>query len=337
MVVADDPARENEGDLIFAAEAATTQLVAFTVRHTSGFLCVALPEETCRRLWLQPITHRNQDRHGTAYQVPVDLRGTGTGISATARAQTIVALSTPEANAEDFLRPGHVVPLQAKAGGVRERPGHTEAAVDLMRLAGMRQAAALCEIVSTEDPTRMAAGSELTRFATEHGLVVVYIADIAEHLRRTTRLDLTLTDPVALPTEHGHLRAFGVRDDASNAEHLVVFGGDSIAETDHSEVRVHRECLLGNTFRSAGCECGRRLAEELRRIAENNRGMIIYLRQGSRDIANGFTCPWGAEDAHTDALARAILAELGTPTVRDGTFAEGRWRPRARTHSGATA
>lgn len=184
VVVVDDADRENEGDLVFAATAATPALVAFTVRHTSGFVCVALPGESCDRLRLGPMHAGGGDRFGTAYRVAVDLRGTGTGISASARAATIAALGDPASRATDFARPGHVVPLRARSGGVLARRGHTEAAVDLSRLAGLPAAGALCEIVSVERPGEMARGAELERFAAEHRLVLVSIADLVAHRRR---------------------------------------------------------------------------------------------------------------------------------------------------------
>src|SRR3954470_13909295 len=186
VVVVDDADRENEGDLIFAAEMATAELVAFMVRYTSGYICVPLTESDCERLELPPMYHTNQDKRGTAYTVSVDAReDVTTGISAHDRALTMRRLADPAASAADFSRPGHVVPLRAKAGGVLRRPGHTEAAVDLCRLAGLQPAGELCEIVSQKDVEDMARLDELEVFAAEHDLALISIAAIIAHRRRT--------------------------------------------------------------------------------------------------------------------------------------------------------
>ena len=185
-MVIDDEDRENEGDLIFAAELATPELVAFMVRYTSGYICVPLTEAEADRLDLPPMYHINQDRRGTAYAVTVDAReGVSTGISANDRARTIRLLADPDANAADFSRPGHVVPLRAKDGGVLRRPGHTEAAVDLAVLAGLRPAGVLCEVVSEKDPAGMARADELRVFADEHDLALISIADLIAYRRRS--------------------------------------------------------------------------------------------------------------------------------------------------------
>ncbi|MEU0507725.1 3,4-dihydroxy-2-butanone-4-phosphate synthase [Amycolatopsis sp. NPDC006125] len=249
VVVVDDQNRENEGDLIFAAELATPKLVAFTVRHTSGFLCVALAGEACDRLNLAPMTHANQDRYQTAYQVTVDLVGTGTGISAKSRAATIAALGSDNANPEDFSRPGHVVPLRARAGGVLERPGHTEAAVDLARLAGRTPAGALCEIVSVDRPTEMAKGEELARFALQHGLVHLSVADIIDYrLRHETRF--TRVTEATLPTSFGRFRALGYSEYLSGNEYLALVAGTGDGRV---PVYVHTECLCGDVFGAVSC------------------------------------------------------------------------------------
>src|SRR5438874_10092377 len=186
VVVVDDADRENEGDLIFAAEMATPDLVAFMVRYTSGYICVPLTEDDCDRLDLPPMYHTNQDKRGTAYTVSVDARdGVSTGISAHDRATTMRLLADPDATAAGFTRPGHVVPLRAKAGGVLRRPGHTEAAIDLCRLAGVRPAGVLCEIVSEKEVEDMARLDELEVFAAEHDLALISIADLIAYRRRT--------------------------------------------------------------------------------------------------------------------------------------------------------
>src|SRR5437763_15950674 len=186
VIVVDDADRENEGDLIFAAEMATPELVAFMVRYTSGYICVPLTDEDCNRLELPPMYHTNQDKRGTAYTVSVDAReGTTTGISAHDRATTMRALADPTSSAVDFTRPGHVVPLRAKAGGVLRRPGHTEAAIDLCRLAGLRPAGVLCEIVRQKGVEDMARRDALEAFAAGHDPAPISIADLIGHRRHT--------------------------------------------------------------------------------------------------------------------------------------------------------
>ena len=185
VIVVDDEERENEGDLIFAAARATPELLAFTVRYTSGYVCVALTGDDCDRLDLPPMFHTNQDKRGTAYTVTVDAReGVTTGISAADRAHTIRLLADPDSKSVDFARPGHVVPLRAKEGGVLRRPGHTEASVDLARLAGLPPAGVLCEIVSSKDDGEMARRDELEVFAAEHDLALITIADLIAYRRR---------------------------------------------------------------------------------------------------------------------------------------------------------
>jgi 3,4-dihydroxy 2-butanone 4-phosphate synthase / GTP cyclohydrolase II len=223
VVVVDDVDRENEGDLIFAASLATPKLVAFTVRHTSGFVCVALPGEDCDRLALPPMHTEAGDRFHTAYRVTVDLRGTGTGISAASRAATIAALASPRSKAADFLRPGHVVPLMAQPGGVLRRAGHTEAAVDLVRMAGLPPAGALCEIVSEDQPGEMARGAELERFAKEHDLVLLSIADLIQY-RRRHEPQVRRVVTTSLPTSHGPFQAFGYAGVHDGAEHMALVG-----------------------------------------------------------------------------------------------------------------
>lgn len=312
VVVADDHDREDEGDLIFAAALATPKLVAFTVRHTSGFLCVALPGESCERLGLDPMTHADQDRYGTAYQVTVDLRGTGTGISASSRAATIAALGSGSSDAADFLRPGHVVPLRARAGGVLERPGHTEAAVDLTRLAGLTPAGALCEIVSAERPGEMARGAELARFADEHGLVHLSVADVVSYrLHREPRL--TRIADAALPTSFGTFRALGYRDIPSGGEHLALVAGTGRGDV---PVLVHDECLSGDVFGAGSCPCRGELTAALEEFGRTGRGVVIYVRTHGRARACGLLGPDAAARATTAVVAAGILADLGLPDRR---------------------
>jgi len=311
VVVVDDADREDEGDLIFAAACATPALVAFTVRHTSGFLCVALPGNECDRLALPPMHHRDGDRFGTAYRVTVDLRGTGTGISATARAGTIAALASPGSVAEDFVRPGHVVPLMARPGGVLGRRGHTEAAVDLARLAGLPAAGALSEIVSRERPGEMARGAELERFATEHDLVLLPIADLVAH-RRRTEPQVRRAATTGLPTEHGSFVAVGYEGLLDGAEHLALVAG-TVDDGRPVPVHLHTECLLGDVLRSTACTCRRSLDEAMTSFAAHGRGVVVYLRRPGRTRTCGTLDPCDA--AGLTGVAEWILTDLGVKAV----------------------
>src|SRR5947208_14207868 len=222
VVVTDDADRENEGDLIFAAEMASPELVSFMVRYTSGYICVPLEEADCDRLDLPPMYHTNQDRRGTAYTVTVDARdGVSTGISASDRAHTIRLLADPDTKPTDFTRPGHVVPLRAKEGGVLRRPGHTEAAIDLARMAGLRPAGVLCEIVSQKDEGDMARRDELEVFAAEHDLALISIADLIAH-RRHTESQVQRMAEARIPTPHGQFRAVGYPSLIDGTEHIAL-------------------------------------------------------------------------------------------------------------------
>lgn len=279
VVVVDSEDRENEGDLIFAAQDATPELVAFTVRHTSGFICVSMSDERATALELPPMVADNQDLHGTAYAVTVDAATGTTGISARSRATTIAMLADGSATPASFTRPGHVVPLRAKAGGVLERPGHTEAAVDLARLAGKSPVGALCEIVSEDDPADMARFGELRRFANTHNLPMISIEQLANYRRHHERTVERVTE-AALPTEYGEFTAVGYRDTITGMEHvaLVAGGVDTLAGANNVLVRVHSECLTGDVFASKRCDCGPQLHESMRRIQQAGRGVVVYLR-----------------------------------------------------------
>jgi 3,4-dihydroxy 2-butanone 4-phosphate synthase / GTP cyclohydrolase II len=275
IVVVDDADRENEGDLIFAAELATPELMAFTVRYTSGFICAPLTEADADRLELPPMYHTNQDRRGTAYTVTVDAReGVSTGISAADRARTVGLLADPATTAADLARPGHVVPLRAKAGGVLRRPGHTEAAIDLAVLAGLRPAAVLCELVN-DDGTMMRV-PELEVFAKEHGLVFISIADLVAHRRRTER-HVERVAEARMPTEHGLFRVYGYRALTDGAEQVALVYGD-LGDGCDVLVRVHSECLTGDVFGSLRCDCGPQLHAALGRVAAEGRGVVLYMR-----------------------------------------------------------
>ena len=277
VVVVDDEDRENEGDLIFAAEKATPELVSFMVRYTSGYICVPLEESDCDRLDLPPMFHTNQDKRGTAYTVTVDARnGVSTGISATDRARTIRLLADPTTTPEDFTRPGHVVPLRARAGGVLRRTGHTEAAVDLCRMAGLRPAGVLCEVVSQKDVGDMARLDELTVFAHEHDLAIISIADLVAWRRRTEKQVVRVAE-ANIPTRHGDFRAVGFESILDRTDHVALVRGD-IGDGDNVLVRVHSECLTGDVFGSRRCDCGPQLDAALQAVAEEGRGVVLYMR-----------------------------------------------------------
>ncbi|SNT65914.1 3,4-dihydroxy 2-butanone 4-phosphate synthase / GTP cyclohydrolase II [Asanoa hainanensis] len=275
VVVVDDEDRENEGDLIFAAELATPELLAFTVRYTSGYICAPITEEDADRLELPPMYHTNQDRRGTAYTVTVDARaGVATGISAADRAHTIRLLASTDTRPDDLSRPGHVVPLRAKAGGVLRRPGHTEAAIDLAVLAGLRPAGVLCELVN-DDGTMMRL-PDLEKFSAEHDLAIISIADLIAY-RRHHEKQVERVVETRIPTDHGVFTAIGYRAEHDAAEHVAMVYGD-IGDGADVLVRVHSECLTGDVFGSLRCDCGPQLNAALARVAAEGRGVVLYMR-----------------------------------------------------------
>lgn len=277
IVVVDDEDRENEGDLIFAAEMATPELVGFMVRYTSGYICVPLPEESCDRLDLPPMFHTNEDKHSTAYAVTVDAaEGVTTGISAADRAHTIRTLADPNAQRGDVRRPGHVVPLRARDGGVLRRAGHTEAAVDLTRMAGLEPAGAICEIVSQKDIGDMARFDELQVFSAEHDLTMISIADLIAYRRRSEKHVQRIAS-AKLPTAFGDFLAVGYDAMYDEVEHVALVYGD-IGDGEDVLVRVHSECLTGDVFASLRCDCGPQLHAAMQAVAEEGRGVVLYVR-----------------------------------------------------------
>jgi len=275
VVVVDDEDRENEGDLILAAEHATPERLAFMVRHSSGVICAGLPGERLDALNLPLMVARNTESMSTAYTITVDYRhGTTTGISAADRAATLRALVDPQTQPGDFNRPGHVFPLRAVPGGVLSRPGHTEAAVDLTRLAGLRAGGALVEIVN--DDGTMARRPQLERFAREHRLPLITIKDLIAYRRRTERI-VERVSSCRLPTPFGVFTLTGYRELPSGREQLALVMG-VVAEGDDVLVRVHSECATSEVFGSLRCDCKPQLDDAMRRVAAEGRGVIVYLR-----------------------------------------------------------
>lgn len=273
VLVVDDEDRENEGDLIVAAEKATAGHIAFMVRYTSGLICLPMMGERLDELELPLMVVENTDSHKTAFTVSIDLaEGTTTGISASDRAKTIRAAADPSTTPSEFHRPGHVFPLRYQPGGVLIRPGHTEAAVDLARLAGLYPAGVLCEVVN--DDGTMSRGESLMRFADEHGISIITIEDLVSYRWREEAL-VTRESEAQIPTKIADFRAIGYRSKDTGSEHIALVLGDV---TGHHDVitRLHSVCLTGDVFGSLRCDCGVQLEESMRMIAEAGEGIIVY-------------------------------------------------------------
>lgn len=273
VLVVDNEHRENEGDLIIAAEKVTTEDIAFMVRYTSGLICLPATGDMLDRLELPLMVLENTDTHNTAFTVSIDYaRGTTTGISAADRAMTIQAAVADDAKPSDFSRPGHIFPLRYQEGGVLVRPGHTEASVDLARLAGLKPAGVLCEIVN--DDGTMARGEALVDFAEAHGIVMVSIDDLVAYRWRTEGI-VRRGPSATLPTTHGTFEVVGYESTVGDTQHVALVMGDL---TDKSDVltRVHSVCLTGDAFGSLRCDCGSQLDESMRLIAERGEGLIVY-------------------------------------------------------------
>ena len=276
VIVVDDEDRENEGDLIMAAEFATPEKIAFFLHHTSGYICAPITSDRARELDLPPMVATNTESMRTAFLVTIDLRqGTSTGISAHDRSATIQALVNPATRPDDLARPGHVLPLEAREGGVLRRAGHTEAAVDLARLAGCYPAGVLCEIVD-EKKMDMARRPELERFAEEHGLLLISIADLVRYRRQREKLVRRVAE-ARIPTQYGDFTCYAYESLLDGESNLAFVKGAPAGE-ENVLVRVHSECLTGDVFGSLRCDCGPQLNAAMKRIADEGTGAVVYLR-----------------------------------------------------------
>ena len=335
VVVVDDEDRENEGDIIFAASKATPELMAFTIRHSSGVICAPMTAEILDRLEIPLMTPHNRDPLRTAYTISVDARdGVTTGISAADRARTVKVQADSATEPWELTRPGHVFPLRYREGGVLTRRGHTEAAVDLARMAGLTPVGVLVEVVN--DDGSMKRGQELRDFADEHGLRMISIEQMV-HYRRLTETHVERVAETQLPTRLGDFTAFGYRIEVDSSEHVALVYGDPAALAEGGPVltRVHSECLTGDVFGSSRCDCGPQLDEAMERIVAEGRGVVIYLRghegrgigllaklqayqlqDGGRDTVDANLDLGLPADARHYGAATQILKDLGVTTVR---------------------
>jgi 3,4-dihydroxy 2-butanone 4-phosphate synthase / GTP cyclohydrolase II len=281
VIVVDDADRENEGDLIMAAEKVTPQAVNFMARFGRGLVCVPTTEERLKQLGVEEMVVRNRESFKTDFQVTVDAaKGISTGISAADRARTIQVMADPTATPDDLVQPGHMLPLRAKRGGVLQRAGHTEAAVDLVRLAGCRPIGVICEIM--RDDGEMARLPELLKFARKHKLRICTIEALIKFRRARERL-VERVESIQLPTDYGDFQLILYRSTLDGQNHLALVKGD-VAGKKNVLVRVHSECLTGDVFGSRRCDCGPQLHQAMRQIAEAGQGVIVYMRQEGRGI-----------------------------------------------------
>ena len=280
VIIVDDESRENEGDLVLAAEFATRESINFIIKEARGLLCTPMLERDLLRLGIPQMVERNTDNHETAFTVSVDHVDTTTGISPEERAVTMQKLIDPNAKPEDFRRPGHVFPLRYKEGGVLVRQGHTEASIDLCKLAGLYPAAVICEI--TNDEGYMSRMDDLLAFSKKHGLKIASVEALIEYRKRHDKL-VSIAAETKLPTKYGDFRIIIFKNEVDHKEHLMIVKGDVRGKSDVL-MRIHSECLTGDVFGSHRCDCGEQLENALRCIEEQGEGIVIYMRQEGRGI-----------------------------------------------------